>query len=117
MEKIEIKIPNGKKAEWVNGVLTLVDDKPMDIMDRVKTFEDACNELGEDNCFVRRYKALYEEICDDRDMVAYLKLRIVCAALNEGWVRIFQSRISRTSPFGRHFGAFTHSSVKNPTSR
>lgn len=59
--------------------------KPKNIMERVTTFEDACNELGEDNYFVKRYKALYEEICDDRDMVAYLKLRIIATALNEGW--------------------------------
>lgn len=59
--------------------------KPKNIMERVKTFEDACNELGEDNFFVKQYKALFGEICDDRDMVAYLKLRIITTALNEGW--------------------------------
>ena len=26
MKKIEIEIPDGKRAEWVNDVLTLVDD-------------------------------------------------------------------------------------------
>ena len=28
MKKIELEIPDGKRAEWVNGVLTLVDDTP-----------------------------------------------------------------------------------------
>lgn len=59
--------------------------KSKNIMERIKTFDDACNELGEDNYFVKQYKAIYEEICDDKDMVAYLKLRIIAAALNEGW--------------------------------
>lgn len=69
------------------------------VTERIKTFEDACRELGEDNYFVRRYKALYEEICDDRDMVAYLKLRIVCAALNEGWEPQFTKNEKRWYPW------------------
>ena len=85
MKRIEIEIPDGKRAEWVNGVLTLVDEKPKDVTERIKTFEDACNELGDSNIFVKEYK----EICLNNwisiDMCAYLKLRIVCAALNEGW--------------------------------
>lgn len=47
MKKIEIEIPDGKRAEWVNGVLTLVDDKPKDVRERIKTFEDACTEFDE----------------------------------------------------------------------
>ena len=45
MKKIEIEIPDGKRAERVNGVLTLVDEKPEDVTDRIKTFEDAVKEL------------------------------------------------------------------------
>ena len=33
MKKVEIEIPEGNKVEWVNGVLTLVDDTPKDIKD------------------------------------------------------------------------------------
>lgn len=36
MKKIEIEIPEGKKAEWVNRVLTLVDEKPQDITEYVQ---------------------------------------------------------------------------------
>ena len=32
MRKVEIEIPNGKMAKWVNGVLTLVDEKPQNVM-------------------------------------------------------------------------------------
>lgn len=63
--------------------------KPKDIMERVKTFEDACRELGEDHPFVRSYNGyasnIHEENKNDTDILAYLKLRIICAALNEGW--------------------------------
>ena len=40
--EIKIDVPAGKKAEWVNGVLTLVDETPKDnrpVTERVKTFE------------------------------------------------------------------------------
>lgn len=63
--------------------------KPQDIRDRVKTFEDACRELGNEHPLVLQYK-LYEEQMKGNfstmdDLTSYLKLRIVTAALNEGW--------------------------------
>ena len=93
MKKIEIEIPDGKRAEWVNGVLTLVDDTPKDITERIKTFDDACEELGNDHPFVRTYneyaRNISEENKNDVDVIAYLKLRIIVAALNEGWTPEF----------------------------
>lgn len=93
MKKIEIEIPDGKRAKWVNGVLTLVDDTPVDdtpknITERIKTFEDACAELGDEHPLVTQYRLISgaykgEEKTDD--LIAYLKLRIIVAALNEGW--------------------------------
>ena len=56
MKEITLQIPEGKKAKWINGVLTLVDDKPKDITERIKTFEDACNELGEEHQYVKAYR-------------------------------------------------------------
>lgn len=61
------------------------------ITERVKTFEDACRELGANNPLVRQFKDLQDEMetmeIDEggEDLTAYLKLRIICAALNEGW--------------------------------
>ena len=40
-KKIELEIPIGKTAKWINGVLTLVDENPQDVTERIKTFEDA----------------------------------------------------------------------------
>lgn len=96
MKEITLQIPEGKKAEWINGVLTLVDDKPKDITKRIKTFEDACEELGEEHTFVKEWKS----ICDATpDIEAYLKLRIICAALNEGWEPSFNDNEIRWFPF------------------
>lgn len=48
-KQITIPVPDGKRAEWINGVLTLVDEQKVDnrpVTERIKTFEDACNALG-----------------------------------------------------------------------
>lgn len=93
-KKIEIEIPEGKKAKWINGVLTLVDESQKDnrpVTERIKTFEDACNELGEAHPLVLQYRFNYNNEGgwnDDgytSDFESYLKLRIITASLNEGW--------------------------------
>lgn len=88
-KKVEIEIPVGKVAKWVDGVLTLVDEKPQDVTERIKTFSDACRELGSDHPFVKAYDGyvshIHQHDMNDYDLVAYLQLRIITAALNEGW--------------------------------
>lgn len=102
MKKIEIEIPEGKEAKWVDGVLTLVDEEPKDITERVKTFEDACNELGEENVLVQAYRTAEFNTSgsqnDVSDVIAYLKLRIIVAALNEGWEPKFKKGEYRYFP-------------------
>lgn len=104
-KKIEIEVPNGKKPEWVNGVLTLVDEKPRNVMERVKTFKDACNELGiEPDEWMQDKKELGLEA----DVIAYLKLRIIAAALNEGWQPQFTEDEYRYFPW---FCLYTQSEI------
>lgn len=57
------------------------------VMDRVKTFQDAVQELGDDNKLVAEYQTIYDCNGDNLspDLLAYFKLRIIVAALNEGW--------------------------------
>ena len=87
----EIEVPEGKRAEWINGVLTLVDEQKVDnrpVTERIKTFEDACNALGNKHPFVMQFnyiKGNRKTVNTFEDVVAYLKLRIIVAALNEGW--------------------------------
>ena len=101
---MEIKIENAKAAlktadESVKKVLLALlpelketeaqtaANRP--ITERVKTFEDACRELGEDSPFVLAYQNTNlrdpEVAEENRDILAYMKLRIIAAALNEGW--------------------------------
>ncbi len=88
-KKIEIEVPVGKTAKWIYGVLTLVDEKAKDtrpVTERVKTFEDACEVLGYEHPFVQAYRCWENDgVNGQADIEAYLKLRIICAALNEGW--------------------------------
>lgn len=59
--------------------------KPQNIMERIKTFEDACEVLGEEHSYVQEYRGVSNINFDfTQDIIAYLKLRIICAALNEG---------------------------------
>lgn len=105
-EVIQVEIPAGKKAAWVDGFLKLVDaeeeqkkdERP--ITERVKTFEDACKELGEDHKLVQQYRAIEgTTLMDSIDVVAYFKLRIITAALNEGWVPQFTEDEERWYPY------------------
>ena len=89
-KRVEIEIPVGKVAKWVDGVLTLVDEKPQDVTERIKTFEDALNELevraaNGDNTAKMLYDDWHNVTTDSDDLIAYLQLRIITAALNEGW--------------------------------
>ena len=52
------------------------------VANRIKTFEDACNELGREHPMVIAY---FNNAKNAPDITAYLKLRIITAALNEGW--------------------------------
>ena len=56
------------------------DNRP--VTERIKTFEDACNELGNDHPMVLAYRDTNDNM---PDITAYMKLRIITAALNEGW--------------------------------
>lgn len=60
--------------------------KPKDIRKRIKTFHDAYCELGNEHPFVKSYEKYVNTASgEEADVIAYLKLRIICAALNEGW--------------------------------
>lgn len=88
--KVEIEIPVGKVVKWVNDVLTLVDENPQDITKRIKTFDDALLELdvrasNGDNTAKMLYHEWYNVTTNSDDLDAFLKLRIITAALNEGW--------------------------------
>ena len=77
--------------------------RPFDIKERVKTFEDACAALG-NHALVNQYRRIAEEQKPPMDgtatdLIAYLKLRIITAALNEGWEPQFTEDEDRWYPW------------------
>ena len=76
---------------------------PFDIKERIKTFEDACAALG-NHALVNQYRRIAEEQNPPMDgtatdLIAYLKLRIITAALNEGWEPQFTEDEDRWYPW------------------
>lgn len=97
MKSITIEIPDGKRVKWIDGVLTLIDEVPKNVTERIKTFEDACCELGDEHPLVKQYFAVVDY--GDENLIAYLKLRIIAAALNEGWEPQFTKGEPRWLPY------------------
>ena len=118
MKSITVTVPDGKDAKWVNGILTLVDEAPANdrpVTERIKTFEDALHALGGNHPLVQQFKECFENYLDGAensavcDLIAYLKLRIITAALNEGWTPKFTKDEWRYYPWfgGRaYYGAY-----------
>lgn len=69
----------------------------LNVTERIKTFGDAVKELGESNKLVAEYRSIGNNISPD--LLAYLKLRIIAAALNEGWEPNFTTGEYRYYPW------------------
>lgn len=72
--------------------------KPKDIKERVKTFEDACEVLGNDSQTVADYYALADAVGSE-DILAFAQLRVIAEALNEGWKPVFDGESCRYYPW------------------
>ena len=69
-----------------------------DITKRIKTFEDACEALGNEHPYVKEYLSTVN-INITQDLISYLKLRIITEALNEGWKPTFDKGEYRYYPW------------------
>ena len=101
MKKITIEVPNGKKAKWINNVLTLVDEKDnRPITERVTCWDDVVRELGYDP--VERLLDHTERgdgFNFEPDEIAYIKLKAIATVLNEGWTPQFTTDEYRWFPW------------------
>lgn len=109
MEKvIEIKVEDIKRAfdeandNVRNCILNLFPQikEDLQITDRVKTFEDACREVGIDPT---QYISKYDG--ESADVIAYMKLRVIFKALNEGWEPQFVKGEWRYYPYFRLYSS------------
>ena len=115
MKTITIEIPDGKKAEWVNGVLTLVDDKPQEPNEQIPTFADAIRFLGFGEFDNEDYLSYMQGfpvpiLVNDEDIIrkinAYAKLITIATAWNkiDGFVAYWEN----TSQY-KYFPLFEYS--------
>lgn len=81
---------NGKKMlcalfpDVLNQTTEATDNRP--VTERIKTFEEAKASLGENHPHVIAYNCMVDvDEYDEPDILAYMKMRIIATALNEGW--------------------------------
>jgi hypothetical protein len=82
---VPIKITKDKNRSIFEIFFGMKTEKKGGVMSRIKTFEDACEELGiEPNEFFQG--SIDNGLMNDiKSIVAYSQLIIICRALNEGW--------------------------------
>ena len=78
-----------------------IDNRP--VTERIKTFDDAVAALGNQE-YVNQYRRITEEHNPPMnetatDIITYMKLRIIVAALNEGWEPEFVEDERRWAPW------------------
>ena len=118
MKSLSLNVPDEQAQAFAKELTTLMKkhgvevenkealDAMRPITERVKTFEDACAVLGDNHPLVHQYAAVYDtlndnDVCfgDFKDTIAYMKLRIIIATLNEGWQPTFSDEERRYYPW------------------
>lgn len=85
------------EALYPNVDFTPKDNRPVE--ERIKTFDDALEALGAEHPLVKNYRQWSDCMEDDPNLRAFLKLRIITAALNEGWEPQFDEDELRWYPW------------------
>ena len=108
--KILTNYPQISKEQVINEMTKAFGEealKPQNIKERIKTFEDAVNAIGEDHPLVAQYKAVssaFKEADNNLHLFAYTRLAIIAEALNEGWRPEYTEDEYRYYPW---FGLYT----------
>ena len=124
MKEIKLNVPDEKASAFaeefvklckkhgvgVDGINPAKDDRP--VTERIKTFEDAYYALGDEHPLVREWNAIADVVRTaggfSNELIAYLKIRIIAAALNEGWEPTFEKGEYRWAPW---FVLYTQSEI------
>lgn len=108
--KILTNYPQISKEQVINEMTKAFGEealKSQDIKERIKTFEDAVNAIGEDHPLVAQYKTInsaFKEADNNLHLFAYTRLAIIAEALNEGWRSEYTEDEYRYYPW---FGLYT----------
>jgi len=111
MKELKLNVPDEKVQELGKDFVSLLKKHGIEaenkafmkailpVTERIKTFEDACKELGSGHSLVAEYNAFVAVNTMSPDIEAYIKLRIIAAALNEGWEPQFTNDEYRWYPW------------------
>lgn len=108
--KILTNYPQISKEQVINEMTKAFGEealKSQDIKERIKTFGDAVNAIGEDHPLVAQYKTInsaFKEADNNLHLFAYTRLAIIAEALNEGWRPEYTEDEYRYYPW---FGLYT----------
>ena len=91
--KIELTIEQAREFYQQGGKLKELalsayteEELMLSITERIIILDDAIEILGDNHYLVEEYKNVLTFMpCASKDLFAYLKLRIICAALNDSW--------------------------------
>lgn len=113
MKKVILNVPEDVAQELGNKLSELIkefdiqedNDGVLDclllITERVKTVEDALRVLGTPDEEIKDFFKPFEKL--GKDVVAYMKLRVITEALNEGWKPTFDEDEYRWFPWFRYY--------------
>lgn len=112
MKEIQFDVPQENAQEFAKEMIALADkynvnvegiDSLLPITERVKTYEDACRVLGFEPVDFNKMRYLspvdVSRCFLEKDDVAYIKLKTIAAALNEGWIPEFTNEEYRYYPW------------------
>ena len=110
MKSVTLNVPTGLASDFAKEMIELCKKYEVEtdglksllpVMERIKTFEDAYLDLGKDHPLCKQYtdiKAM-AQVELPTELFAYLRLRIINAALNEGWEPEFNVNEYRWYPW------------------
>lgn len=93
--------PDGKRA--IRKELGEQFSEILPVTKRIKSFEEAKAELGVAHESVKMYDDLYWKFKSSSDLLAFIKLRVIIAALNEEWTLDASEETQFWYPTFRHF--------------
>lgn len=102
------RLADKKGKELLESLLGIENVLPGKITDRIKTFDDVLNELGDN--VTQDVKDILNYKTTDPDMIsarAYIQIALIARALNEGWVPNWEdSNEYKYMPWFKHKAGF-----------
>ena len=108
MEKtLQIQIPKGFKIEDFDINSGIVKFTTESIIERIKSIDDAINELGEEDEEVKLLRFLEPIIGEETHVYGHQEAVVIAKSLNEGWVADFSNSYQPKYEARFYYDSFT----------